>query len=89
MSCSTPICLSTYTNSSPNIITDGAVFAPYVMVSFTTPDGEKQITVGNNSSPSSNQAVISKFQYGYGNSTAGWGAEIEITDNGGVMKMDV
>lgn len=55
----------------------GAIFTPYVRFDF----GGFMITTGNESAPSvDNAASIVSFQYGFGNGTVGWGAELEIVD---------
>lgn len=66
---------------------EGAIFSPYVMLQFG--DEKKIITVGNQSSPPSNHATISSFQYGYGVGTPSWGADFEVIDQGGVMYRDI
>ena len=74
-------CLSTYKCGSLNSPPEGAIYAPYVRISF----GNKSITVGNKSAPPDNAASITSFQYGFQSGGHGWGADFEIIDMGGVM----
>ena len=74
-------CLSTYKCGELNDPPAGAIYSPYVKLSF----GSVSITVGNNSAPPDNMAAITSFQYGLQGGTVGWGADFEIIDMGGVM----
>lgn len=75
-------CLDTYGCGLPIPATPGAIFSPYVSLEF---EGEKILSVGNQSAPPDNHATISSFQYGFTPGTVGYGADFEIIDQGGLM----
>lgn len=86
-------CLESYACSAPMAVMEGAIYSPYVELSFgaaatiTGQDPERLIlTVGNQSQPNANLAAITSFSYGFQNGGGtGQGAEIEVIDNGGAM----
>ena len=71
-----------YACDQPATPIDGATYAPYIQLVFA---GGQKITVGNKSSPATNLAAIQSMTYGYTSGGTGWGCELEIIDNGGVM----
>jgi hypothetical protein len=64
-------CLESYACSAPMAVMEGAIYSPYVELSFgaaktiTGQDPERLIlTVGNQSQPNANLAAITSFSYG-------------------------
>jgi hypothetical protein len=83
MACTLPLEASNYScDGKPKTPPEGAVYTPYVRLEFG--DGNV-LTGGNNSSPDTNLAAITSFEYGFGSGTQGWGMNIEAIDNGGAM----
>lgn len=82
MTCNTFECLAEHgcTNDIKESI-DGAIFSPFVRLYL----GSQFITNGNNSSPNSNHAAITSFEYGFQPGSIGFGANFEIIDQGGTM----
>lgn len=93
MSCNDFDCLALYSCGTPSGIgtnprtgrdKPGAIFAPFVQVGFSGP-GSAEITVGNQSSPPDNHAVIKSFEYGF---SEGAGVKLEIYDEEGSSLAD-
>lgn len=78
-------CSADYTCGAINQPPAGAIYAPYVTISF----GDRTVTVGNASAPPENSAAITSFSYGFGAGPSGWGADFEILDTGGVLYEDI
>lgn len=75
-------CFKTYgCGVQPSTPYDGAVFEPYVKITFGS-DGDT-ISVGNKSYPPYNSAVITSFEWGLTPGERGYGADVEILDVGG------
>jgi len=79
-------CLSQY-SCNKGIITpqEGAVYAPFVQLTFGTDLGQQVLTVGNKSSPNLNFSAIKSFEYGECVGGTGLGFKVEVLDEGGVM----
>jgi hypothetical protein len=82
-------CISEYScQASAGLFTpeEGAVYTPFVQLTFDTKSGIPQIiTVGNQSSPDMNYAAIKSFEYGFEVAGPGIGFKMEIVDTGGIM----
>lgn len=76
--------------ATPEAPIEGAVYAPYVEMRFGSSNPEEQVvlTVGNNSAPTGNLAVINSFEYGQEGSS-GYQIDIEIMDHGGAMYKEI
>jgi hypothetical protein len=85
MACRLGECIK-YTCIPPKGPPDGAVYAPYVKMTFA---GDKIITVGNQSSPATNLSIITSFNYGFTPNATGQGVTVEILDVGGVIYRQV
>jgi hypothetical protein len=81
MTCNPFECLAEYGCDDVKNPIDGAIFSPFVRLYL----GSTFITNGNESSPNSNHAAISSFEYGFQPGSIGFGANFEIIDQGGTM----
>lgn len=82
--------LKMFACGTPEPPIEGTVYAPYVEMRFGSRKYEEQLvlTVGNNSAPTGNLAVINSFEYGQESGT-GYSISVEIIDHGGSMYKDI